>query len=126
MKRTRLSIPVYIIIGLAAIGLISQLFTNTTNFFSNLFISLGIGLAIFAVFYFVFLRKRTTSNEMKKYKQAVKQSKAKYDHTQPRKNPVSAGKTQQSIQPRKKRNKRATHLRVIEGNKAKRKDRASF
>ncbi|CDQ39685.1 SA1362 family protein [Virgibacillus salexigens] len=126
MTRKSISIPVLIILCLAAVGLISQLFTNTANFFSSLFVSIGVGIAIFAVFYFVFIRKRTSPNEMKKYKQAVKQSKAKYHQVQPGKNTTTTPKVQQPSSPKRKRNKKAAHLRVIDGNKHKRKDRASF
>lgn len=120
MVRNKFSWLIYLIIGLAAIGLISQLFTDPANFIMGIFITIGIGIALFAVLYFVFLRKRAPSSEMKKYKQAVRQSKSKYNsspkHTQ----------VKQSPKMRKKATKRASHLRVIDGNKHKRKNRASF
>ncbi|MBM7597987.1 uncharacterized membrane protein YuzA (DUF378 family) [Virgibacillus halotolerans] len=112
------------IIGLAAVGLITQLFTNTMSFFTSIFIMIGVGIVIFAVIYFVFLNKKPTPNEMKKYKKAVKQSKAKYKQEKPANYTVNANK-KQGIQ-KKKRGKRPTHLRVIDGNKPKGKDRASF
>ncbi|MFU0791493.1 SA1362 family protein [Virgibacillus proomii] len=126
MKRRSISIPVYIILGLALVGLLSQLFTNTVSFINSIFISIGIGVALFSIFYFLFIRKRNSSNEMKKYRQAVKQSKAKYQRHQA--NKPAAVKGQSTIsQQRKKRLKRAPHLRVIDGNKStKKKDRASF
>ncbi|MEN1970562.1 SA1362 family protein [Lentibacillus sp. N15] len=121
MIRNKFSVFVYVIIGLAAIGLFSQLFTNTAHFFSRIFTMLGFGIAVFAVIYFVFLRKRAPSNDMKKYKQAVKQSKAKYkSNTKPQQ------KASQPVHMKKKAAKRASHLRVIDGNKQKRKNRASF
>jgi len=114
----------YLIIGLAVIGLISQLLGNTVNFLSNILLMLGIGVAIFGVLYFFVLRKRTSSNtdDMKKYKQAVKQSKSKYN----RRHDTVASVAKTSHTPKRKRNKRASHLRVIEGNKPKGKDRASY
>lgn len=122
MIRNKFSIVVYIVIGLAAIGLVSQLFTNTASFFTSIFTSLVIGMAVFAVIYFVFLKKRTPSNDQKKYKQAVKQSKSKYKpNTKP-----SQTKQSKPAQIKKKSTKRASHLRVIDGNKNKRKNRASF
>lgn len=120
MVRSKFSVLAYILIGLAVIGVISQLLTNTINFLTNLFFMVGIGLAIFAAVYFIFLKKQAPSNDMKKYKQAVKQSKAKYQHQHTN--------TKPSIKrhPLKKKSiQRATHLRVIEGNKSKRKKRAS-
>ncbi|API90517.1 hypothetical protein J32TS6_02190 [Virgibacillus pantothenticus] len=125
MKRKSISIPVYMIIGLAVIGLTTQLFTNTVSFINSMLISIGVGVVLFTIIYFLFIRKKNSSNEMKKYKQAVKQSKAKYHHQKPV-HKATAAKEQPSNALRKKRNKRAAHLRVIDGNKHKRKDRASF
>src|SRR5699024_9054843 len=72
------SFVVYIIIGLAIFGLISQLIGNPMNFFKEIIFMIGMAVIVFAVFYFIFFRKRSSSNEMNKYKQAVKQSKRKY------------------------------------------------
>lgn len=124
MKRKSISIPMYMIIGLALIGLTTQLFTNTISFINSMLISIGVGVILFTVIYFLFIRKKNASNEMKKYKQAVKQSKAKY-HQKPVLK-ATTGREQPTNALRKKRNKRAAHLRVIDGNKHKRKDRASF
>ncbi|MFD2045981.1 SA1362 family protein [Ornithinibacillus salinisoli] len=118
---------IYIIIGLAIVGLISQLFTNTTNFLLNILITIGFGAAIFAVIYFLFLKKRTASPDMKKYKQAVKQSKVKYKQQHdPNVKSSTTHRTQQQVPLKKKiSKKRPNHLRVIDGNKSKRKKRAS-
>ncbi|RDW21950.1 SA1362 family protein [Oceanobacillus chungangensis] len=125
MVRKTISILTFLIISLAAVGLVSKLFTDTANFLFTILIVIGSSAAIFAVFYFVFLRNRTPSNDMKKYKKAVRQSKAKYKSDNIRNTKVLTKKQPDLI--RKKRNKRtATHLRVIEGNKSKRKDRASL
>ncbi|WP_156290820.1 SA1362 family protein [Oceanobacillus salinisoli] len=129
MARNKWSLLFYVIIGFGVIGLFSQLFTQPGSFFISIFTTLGIGLAIFAVIYFVFLKNRAPSNDMKKYKKAVRQSKAKYKSEKPRGANAStklASKKQPNLI-KKKRNKRtASHLKVIDGNKAKRKDRASF
>ncbi|AXI09440.1 hypothetical protein CUC15_11130 [Oceanobacillus zhaokaii] len=125
MVRKTISILTFLIIGLAVVGLVSKLFTDTANFLFTILIVIGSSAAIFAVFYFVFLRNRAPSNDMKKYKKAVRQSKAKYKSDNIRNTKVVNKKQPDLI--RKKRNKRtATHLRVIEGNKSKRKDRASL
>ncbi|OZU89992.1 hypothetical protein CIL03_02325 [Virgibacillus indicus] len=124
MNRKKISLFVYVIIGLALVGLISQLFTNTANFLTNILIMLGVAAAVFAVIYFVFLRKPAASNDMNKYKKAVKQSKAKYKNQNPGKQEANSKKQKPGL-PRK-RSKRASHLRVIDGNKNKRKDRASL
>lgn len=116
---------IFSIIGLAVIGLVSQLFTNTVSFFTNIFVMLGIGIVLFAVFYVVFIRKRAPSNDMKKYKNAVKQSKAKYKETSSSNHTAISNKKHSATQ-KKKWSKRAPHLRVIDGNKSKGKDRATF
>lgn len=119
MVRNKFTTFVYIIIGLAIIGLFSQLFTNTANFFMNIFITLGIAAIIFAICYFFLFRNRTSSSDMKKYKQAVKQSKIKHKANTPQVN------TQQATVKKRFSKKRPNHLRVIDGNKSKRKKRAS-
>src|SRR5699024_3715662 len=113
-------------IGLAILGAISQLFTNTAAFLGNILMMLGFGAAIFVVIYFVFLRKRTPSTDSKKYKQAVKQSKAKYNNNNISKPAVKSTKRSNPQQMKKKSNRLASHLRVIDGNKSKRKNRASL
>lgn len=120
------SLLVYTIIGLAIIGVITQLFGNTASFLTNILTMLGIGVAVFALIYFLVLRKPNTTNDAKKYKQAVKQSKAKYNQQENK--PNTSSKPSQSAPVKKKPNKRASHLRVIDGNghKSKRKNRASF
>ncbi|MFD1066226.1 SA1362 family protein [Oceanobacillus locisalsi] len=126
MKNKAVSIFVYVIIAFAAFGLISQLFGNTAAFLSRLLISIGIGAAIFGLVYFFLIRKRQPSGKqrdnMKKYKQAVKQSKSKYSHKQPVK---TGGSSYQKTNPKKRNPKKASHLRVIEGNKTKKKNRVS-
>lgn len=123
--RNKFSFVVYIIIGLAIFGLISQLIGNPMNFFKEIIFMIGMAVIVFAVFYFIFFRKRSSSNEMKKYKQAVKQSKRKYKQN---KNIKTNHKSKRpSVQKtRKKISKRPTHLRVIDGgHRSKRKKRAS-
>src|SRR5699024_320871 len=124
MGNHKSALLVYVIIGLAVIGVVTQLFTNTASFLTSIFTMLGFGIAIFAVMYFVFFKKRTPSNETKKYKQAVKQSKVKYSSQQNK--PKYPSKRSQPFSLKKKSNKRPSHLRVIDGNKSKRKNRASF
>ena len=128
MARNKWSILFYVIIGLGVIGLFSQLFTQPGKFLMSILTTIFFGLVIFSVIYFVFLKKKAPSNEMKKYKKAVRQSKAKYksDNSTATQTAKSAAKKQPNLI-KKNRNKRsAGHLKVIDGNKAKRKDRASF
>lgn|SRR5690554_5598978 len=130
MSSNKIATLVYIIIGLAAIGLVSQLFTNTIGFLTNIIVMLALGLAIFGIIYLVFFRKKSPSTDAKKYKQAVKQSKAKYQRHNQNRSAMTKNKKPQTLQSKKKLHKRASHLRVIDGNRnksnPKNKDRASL
>lgn len=109
------------IIGLAVFGLMAQLILQPARLFINLLMAVGIGIVIFFIFYLLF-RSRISANEMKKYRKAVRQSKAKYSKWGNQ--DKTAAKKQPSLIRKKRRN--AAHLRVIDGNKSKRKNRASF
>lgn len=119
----------YIFIFFAAFGLITQLFGNTFRFLFGLLMMVGFAIVLFALFHFLINRSAGQNNEMKKYRQAVKQSKSKYNTTASKYNvKTSAAKRTPTI--RRKGRRRPTHLRVIEGNKSKAKskenDRATF
>src|SRR5690625_4844568 len=122
--RNKRSILMYAVVGLAVIGLLSQLFTNPLSLIKNVLIMLGVALAFFAVLYFITQRIQNHSDDMKKYKQADKQSQSKYSRQ-------TNGQERKVIRPNKqqmnsKRNKHTPHLRVIEGNKPKRNSRVNF
>ncbi|HLR80692.1 MAG TPA: SA1362 family protein [Bacillota bacterium] len=124
MARKTLHVLIYGIIALAIIGIFSELFTNALNFVTSILIMIGVAALIFGAFYFIFLRNKgsSTTSEMKKYRQAVKQSKRKYkNHGKSTSKPTKL----QTTRGRKKVRRRPHHLRVIEGNKSKRKKRAS-
>ncbi|GAA0602620.1 SA1362 family protein [Virgibacillus siamensis] len=121
----KFSIVVYTVIGLAVIGVVSQLFTNTASFLITVLLMLAFGAAISALVYFVLVKKRNPTSDSRKFKQAVKQSKAKYANTKAKPKSGSSNRTK-PFQHKKRKHKRASHLRVIDGNKSKRKDRASF
>lgn len=124
---------IYTLIALAVFAVGFQLITNTAGFLGQMIMMIGIAVLVYGAIYFLFLRNRSfgggKGNEMKKYKQAVKQSKQKYKQSTPtiKKSPLA--KVTQKTQPNPKRNRKrmnAPHLRVIEGNKNKDKNRASF
>ncbi|SER16356.1 hypothetical protein SAMN04487944_101460 [Gracilibacillus ureilyticus] len=129
MSRNFMTWLVYGLIGLAVIGFTASLFTDTIGLLKNLFIAVLTGALIFALVYFLFMRKRTT-NELKKYRKAVKQSKQKYktnQHITPISKTTKATKPIQKIKTKHKERKDIPHLRVIEGNNnKKRKNRASL
>ena len=124
MKRNVITSLFTLIIIFAVLGFITQLFGNTRNFLIGLFTMVGFAVVIFALLYFLVNRTRGSSNDMKKYKQAVKQSKSKYQPTSKNQVQSPAKKHQNNIGRRSR--KRPTHLRVIDGNKSKGKDRANF
>ena len=115
-KNSIMKYIIYGIVGLAALGLIIQLFSNTTGFLLNILGSIIIGLAIFGLIYYFVLGGRNKSTDAKKYKQAVRQSKSKYAQNQ-----QTTILKQQPNPLKKKTKKRPSHLRVIDGNKSKRK-----
>ncbi|WP_226582956.1 SA1362 family protein [Halobacillus litoralis] len=126
----------YTLIGLAIFFVGIQLFTNTSGFLTSIVTMIGIAALIYGAIYFFFLRNRGfgggtggNRNEMKKYKQAVKQSKQKYKQQTPvvKKSPVAKAQAKTSTIGRKNRRRaNGPQLRVIEGNKSKDKNRATF
>src|SRR5690625_2477634 len=122
--RTKRSVLVNAGVGPAGIGLFSQFSTNPLSLLKSSILMLRVALAFFAVLYFITQRKQTHSDDMKKYKQAVKQSKSKYNRGTPGPERKVIRSSQQQVN--SKHSKRATHLRVIDGNKPKRKNRANL
>lgn len=128
MFRHKFSVWIYIILGIAIIGLGSKLLTNPTGFIMNILIIAGLGALIYGAIYFFIIRKRTT-DDLKKYKKAVKQSQKKYKNQQIKKTSTANSiKKSQPVLKRKKISKKTDvpHLTVIDGKKQKRKDRATF
>jgi threonine/homoserine/homoserine lactone efflux protein len=133
LRKSGSSIIVFVLVGFAVIGIGMQLVTNPAAFFQNVLVWVGGAVLFGALLYFVLtrLRGRSTggsSSDMQKYKQAVKQSKQKYKQpkTAPaKKTTKSAASITKASAARKKRSikdrSRAPQLRVIEGNKHKRK-----
>ncbi|GAB2573553.1 SA1362 family protein [Gracilibacillus alcaliphilus] len=127
MKRDMKNIIIYSLIGLAGIGLINLLLTDTFGLIRSLLITLVIGAVIFGVLYFFLIRRRgAPTDELKKYRKAAKQSKQRYKQANP--SPIKYSSSSQKKPSRAKRlnRKKASHLTVIEGNKDKKKNRASL
>lgn len=105
---------IYFLIGLAVFGFGTMLFKNPSGLFFSLFLTIVIAFVLFKILSYVLNRRNGgTSDEMKKYQQAVKQSKQKY---QPQEKANVKKKSKSSLK-RKKRRKHAPHLRVIDGKK---------
>lgn len=123
MSRSKFSIVVYAIIALGVIGFVTQFFANPFSILKSLLMMVVVGIIVFALIYFLFLRNRTNTSHMRKYNKAVKQSQLKYQNKNAQRNQTNLNR--QGLM-RKRKNKNAPHLRVIEGNKSKRRNRATF
>jgi len=121
---------IYAIIGLAIIGFGYELFTDTTGLLTQLLITAVVAVLIVGAVYFLFSKRNGgNSDEMKRYRHAVRQSKKKYGQTKSPKlsNKMKPSTLTSKVTGKQKHNKKnAPQLRVIEGNKSKKKNRASL
>ncbi|OAH55996.1 MULTISPECIES: SA1362 family protein [Bacillaceae] len=114
-----------IIVALAAIGLVSMMITSPGQLLQQLMFAI-VSVAIVIFLFRLFMRKRMGGNtEQRAYSKAVKQSKKKHHipktkYAPPRASSLSAKMTKKPI-----RRKNPSHLTLIEGNKGKRRTRAS-
>ena len=128
MGRNFTSIIVAFIAGLAIIGFVTMLIKNPGGLIISLLMMIGIAFLIFIVLRAVLNRRGSgagNSDEMKKYRKAVKRSNQKYN-TQPKK--IKKRKsTAPSSRPLKSKRKSVPYLKVIDGKKSSNKenDRAS-
>ncbi len=118
----------YVLIALAIFGLVTIIITKPGELLTRLLMTAGI-VAIFFVVFYIIRNKSGASGFSSKYKKAVKQSKKKYGsnvhHTSQY---ARAARSPHKKKPdvRKKTRRNASHLRVIEGKKDKKKDRALY
>lgn len=112
LRQRMLSSIFLIVIVLAIIGLGTSLIMNPKGLITTLLIGLGIAFLLFLGLQF-FLNKRNSnsSDEMKKYNAAVKQSNQKYS-----KQPVKSADF--PVIKKTNRSKRRGHLTVIQGKKS--------
>lgn len=131
MGRNFTSIIVAFIAGLAIIGFVTMLIKNPGGLIISLLMMIGIAFLIFIVLRAVLNRRGSggfgtgNSDEMKKYRKAVKRSNQKYN-IQPKK--IKKRKsTGPSSRPLKSKRKSVPYLKVIDGKKSanKENDRAS-
>jgi hypothetical protein len=120
------SYVIYGIIALGALGLISQLTTNTIGFLKQIAM-----LAVFAgIFYLIFrlIQGKANPKEQRAFRKAVRQSKkrTKERTIKPKQNNVANMSSAKSLYKLKARKKSDVQLTVIEGKKNKKKNRASF
>lgn len=122
MVRRKPPIFMYVIIGLAFIGLLSFLTKEPSRLFMILATSAVIGFIIFFVAR-TLIRGESFSvsgdrEEMRKYRQAVKQSQQRYKSY----NQSNQYEQNKRIRNPKRTRRRPTHLTVIEGKKSIKKD----
>lgn len=115
MRPKILSIVFLVVIALAIVGFGTNLILNPMNLLKTLLIGLGIAVLLFlALRLFQNRGNGNSSDEMKKYKAAVKQSKKIHN-----KQTVKPSKTNKFRAIKKtKRTKTPSHLRVIQGKKS--------
>lgn len=116
MIRKKLPLFIYIVIGLAVIGFLSTLIRNPSNLLITILVTIGSAFVIYLIVTTILHRRsQGSTDEMRKYRQAVKQSKQKYQTKT-----ITRSKT--TPKQRKKRRRRSAHLTVIEGKKTLKKD----
>lgn len=120
----RTPVLLYIIIALAGIGLFSWIIKEPGHLIKYLLITASVGAVIFFIARAIIRRRSggANHNEMRKYRQAVKQSQRKYKQIKPNTNQMRPQKQM------KRKRKKPSHLTVIKGNKSAKKnndDRAS-
>src|SRR5690625_6562664 len=96
LRRNKLQVFMFVIVVLAIIGVISSFISSPSKFIVSIFMMIGVVFVVFMIFSFIVNRRSPQSNdEMKKYRKAVKQSKAKYNK-QPTNSHIRKGKASSS------------------------------
>jgi hypothetical protein len=96
----------YVILSLAAFGLIFKLLVDPSSLIYTLLIAAAVVTVFYGIYRFLQSRQGGNSTHMRKYRQAVKQSKKKNQH--------------RKVIPKR----RSSHLTVIDGKKNKKKNGA--
>lgn len=114
-----------IIVALAAIGLVSMMITSPGQLVRQLIFA-AVSVAIVIFLFRLFMNKRVGGNtENRAYSKAVKQSKKKHHNPKTKYVPTRASSLSTKMNKKPIRRKSSSHLTVIEGNKGKRRKRAS-
>lgn len=114
-----------IIVALAAIGLVSMIITSPGQLVRQLIFAAG-SVAIMIFLFRLFMKKRMGGNpENRAYSKAVKQSKKKHPSSKTKYASARAASLSTKLNKKPIRRKDSSHLTVIEGNKGKRRTRAS-
>lgn len=120
MGRNKISALIYLIVGLALIGLVSSLIKNPGKLFISILIAVGVAYILFMIFTRLLSNRSPEANdEMKKYRRAAKQSNKRYSQTSSN---VQKKAVRKSVSTRTRRRRHAPHLTVIEGKKVNKDD----
>lgn len=118
MRRNTTSIFIAFIAGLAIVGFFTMLIKNPGRLFTSILIMVGVAFLLFVVLRAVLNRAGPGGNnngEMKKYRQAVKQSNEKY---KPKQKKVNNKKQPTARKGASRRRKNVPYLKVIDGKKS--------
>lgn len=121
----------YGMIALALFGLIAELINNPAKLLQRI-LFIGLILLVLYFIYRVFTSSSSQRSQQDSYRKAAKQTVKKYNTQKTssvkkslnKSKPTSRKSTSSSLL--RKRNKDSSHLTVIEGEKGKKKDRASY
>lgn len=119
IKKKTSSSFLLIIITLAAVGLASTFLTSFTLLIKNILLFVISLAVIYSLVYYFVLRERHNKDELRKYRQAAKQSRrrqSKQDHNQ-----ITKYNHKKLRSSSKKRTNHPPHLRVIDGKKSSKK-----
>lgn len=109
------SVVFLVVIAFAVFGLVINLTLNPMNLLKTLLIGLGVALILYLALQFIQNRRNgNSSDEMKKYKAAVKQSRRVHNKQQVKPNKSNNFR----IIKKTKQTKKPSHLTVIEGKKS--------
>lgn len=124
MNKLRINPIIGIIILLAMIGI----GLNFTDFLQEIFITLLIvGIIFLGYKWYLRSNKSSRSNEHQAYSKAAKQSNKKYAQKSPVDSIQKKSTSQNNLSSKKKRKQSSSsHLKVIQGDKGKKKDKASY
>ncbi|MBP0724429.1 hypothetical protein J5Y03_04410 [Bacillus sp. RG28] len=133
MNRRMFSSISYIIIALALFGLFSSLIENPMKFLQRGLL-FGLVLLVLYLFYRMFTTSTTTRSDHDAYRRAAKKTVKKYTtKSNSLKKPLIKNSKAKSMSKKpvstpllKKKSKDTSHLTVIEGEKGKKKNRASL
>ncbi|TCT26940.1 hypothetical protein EDD68_101297 [Melghiribacillus thermohalophilus] len=118
----KLPLLIVLLISLALFGFVYQLIFHTAELLTYLIMAVGVAAVIFALLYALVIKPRTRPLSSK-YKKAVRQSRKKYGSNIRKSKSM---KNKHRSRPFNRHRSNPPHLKVIDGKRNKKKNRASF